>query len=697
MNNDRSRSNLFYHPLNVAVCLLLIDLLIYANTLSSPFIFDDYSLIVDNPRIMISNDTGERFTDLLTGPFANRPLAQLTFAFNYFFHRFDVVGFHVFNILIHFINAWLVFFLARQTFRQSGGDNDRAAFFAALIWIVSPIHTQSVTYIVQRMNSLAAMFYLICMICYIRSRRLQINGAGRIKISILAVGCLLAGLCGLASKEIVASLPPVILLYEWFFFQNLDRTWLRKHLVLIIPAIILPLLIALYFVGGNPLQWLQETYQLQPFTPAQRLLTQSRVIVYYLTLLVFPDPGRLILDYDFPVSRGLLLPATTVPAILSVAALIILAVVAAKKNRLLSFAICWFLGNLVIESSVIGLALIFEHRTYLPSIFPVIAVSALLLRPTRRARKATILICIFTAICGIWTWQRNHMWQEDTAIWQDCINKAPHNDRAWYNLGLSLELKGDYSRAIGYFHKSLDLNDCRLNNSSPGCADIMNSLGYALLETGHYEDAQHHFLKALEISREEPHPDPIYVAEVINNLGVAYFKSGAVDQALVQTRKAMAIRLEITGPNSLETAGSLNNLGMIYSRQQHYAQAGEYFLKALTIFRHKLGKSHVKTATTYNNLGMIEHYLGHPDQAEAYFRQALAIRIKTIGPKHPDTAETWNNLGVVYKSIGDNDKAAGCFERALIIFREAFGDEHPSTRATRHNLSGLEKTGESSE
>ena len=202
------------------VLLAVPVIFIYADTLTGPFIFDDRVHIEENPHIRITRLT---FKGLASAAFDSRlnrrPVAYVSFALNYYLHGYNVVGFHVINIIIHVISGILLYFFIQATFRtpamQPRNSNARwISFFAAAIWLVHPLQTQSISYIVQRMNSLAAMFYIISFLFYVHFR---MNPQMRSKVWLLA-GCILAGIMALSSKENAATLPFFIILYEWFFF-----------------------------------------------------------------------------------------------------------------------------------------------------------------------------------------------------------------------------------------------------------------------------------------------------------------------------------------------------------------------------------------------------------------------------------------------------------------------------------------------
>jgi hypothetical protein len=232
------------------------------------------------------------------------------------------------------------------------------AFLAAVIWLVHPVQTQSVTYIIQRMNSMASMLFILAFWFYVRGRLAQ----GNRKTWLWYMGSTLIWLVSLGSKQITLTLPVLVFLYEWYFFQDLSKDWLKRSLKWVLGIAVLFVIIALIYTDFNPLEKFSRLndFSKNEFTITQRALTQLRVIIYYISLLFYPEPSRLNLDYDFPLSYSLFNPFTTLLSLIIIIGLIILGLYLAKKQRLISFCIFWFLGNLVIESSIIPLAIIFE-------------------------------------------------------------------------------------------------------------------------------------------------------------------------------------------------------------------------------------------------------------------------------------------------------------------------------------------------
>jgi hypothetical protein len=209
------------------------------------------------------------------------------------------------------------------------------------------------------------MFYILSLLFFVKARLSKKRG----RKALLYTACILAGILGLGSKQITATLPVFIFLYEWYFFQDLSRVWLKRHAVPLVGILLILFTVSLFYLGINPIERVLATYEHRDFTLGQRVLTQFRVVIFYISLLIFPHPSRLNLDRDFALSYSLFNPLTTLLSMAVIMGLIGIAVYSAKRQRLMSFGILWFLGNLIIESSVVGLEIIFDHRTYLPSMF----------------------------------------------------------------------------------------------------------------------------------------------------------------------------------------------------------------------------------------------------------------------------------------------------------------------------------------
>jgi len=371
-----------------------VALVAYSNTFSVPFHFDDRPNILQNPNVQIKVFTWDRVERLIKNTYKEsiRLFSYFTLALNYYFGGLDVFGYHLVNLFVHIASGiFLYWFLALTLNLPSlkeryGPISYKTALFASLIFIAHPIQTQSVTYIVQRMASMAGMFYLLSFILYIKGR--LSSGYPRV---IYFGGLALSYLLGVFTKENVAILPLFIALYEFYFFQNLDVSPKGRKILLSLAFGLLGLLAFGFLIWGQRyINVTIEGFQGRTFTMGERVLTQFRVVLYYLTLLIFPHPSRLNLDYDFTVSKTIFDPPTTLLSMFIVAGLIGYSIWVARKRPMHSFWVLWYFGNLVIESSIFPLEMVYEHRLYLPSVGPFVLFSLFMVRGIEKLKSGRL-------------------------------------------------------------------------------------------------------------------------------------------------------------------------------------------------------------------------------------------------------------------------------------------------------------------
>jgi len=645
--------------------LVVLAFLIYSNILKSPFIFDDFNNIRHNPHIRLTKLTLEGVTRAgLESYSSNRPIANISFALNYYFHQDNVLGYHLVNILIHAAAGFFLYLLVKTTLnlpslRSRYGSYEWIPLFTVLIWLVHPIQTQSVTYIVQRMNSMAAMFYVLSLLLYAKAR-LCPAGENKKKWSLFA-GCVLSGLLAIGSKEIAATLPFFIFLYEWYFFQDLNLPWLKRHLLPVAALLVFLSLSVLMYIGTHPLEYIYGGYQARDFTLVQRVLTEFRVVIFYISLLVFPHSSRLNLDHDFTLSYSLIDPITTLLCLGFIAGLVVLAIFIAKRERLFSFCIFWFLGNLLIESSVIGLEIIFEHRLYMPSMMVSMLMVLLVYRHVKLEWVRVTVLSAALILLAFWTYERNSVWADDVKFWLDCAAKSPKKARPHNNLAVIIADRGNINEAIAYFDKALQIK--------PEYAEAHNNKGLALARQGKLEEAVGHFSESLQIK-------PNY-ADAHSNLGNALARQGRLEEAIRHCSEALRIRPDF--------AKAHNNLGIALAKQGKHGKAMNHYFEALRI--------KPDYADAHNNLGLalarqgkldaaLSHYIEAlriiPDYAKAHnnLGNALAsqgklgeavVHYSRVLRIEPDFVEAHNNLGVALASQGKFEEAMGHFSAALRI------------------------------
>ena len=574
----------FSFPRPLAVFLLLgLVFLCYSNTLKAPWYFDDHIRIVNNPAVHLTELTpGSLMASIDPASGAShvrdaifRPVVMLSLAVNWYLSGGDVAGFHLVNTLIHFLAALVLYgtiaalLRTPQAGRFSSAQVQSIALLATVLWAAHPIQTQAVTYIIQRSTSLAGLFFIAALYFYIRGRQTGHHGQ-RVAFFVLGVVCYLLGL---GSKLNTAILPFSWLLVEILFFQDLQDARQRFRLLKWtamagLLAVILGLGL-LWLIKGDPLAPIFGGYSGRPFTLTQRLMTEARIVIFYLSQLFFPTPDRFAFMHDVPISTSLLDPWTTLAAIAAVLLMLAIGLVAAGRYKFLSLAILFFFLNHLVESSVIPLELLYEHRNYLPTMFLFLPLAVLVVRGLehfRRARRvifyglaaATVLLIVSL---GTATYGRNSVWASERAFWEDVLVKAPRNARPYLQLAAYYEKQGRDDLALKLYARSLDLYDPAPQRAR---ADALNNMGTIFNRLNQKEAARANFQKALAVNPQ--HEIARY------NLLFSLLTSGHYDEA--SEHAGILIRQNPTHPYYLNAAGYIEmKRGDLVAAQEHFAKA----------------------------------------------------------------------------------------------------------------------------
>jgi tetratricopeptide (TPR) repeat protein len=478
---------------------------------------------------------------------------------------------------------------------------------ASAFWAVNPIQTQAVTYIVQRMTSMAAMFYILSLFFYVKYRT---SGTSLHRVMLL-LGCILAFLFALGSKENTATLPVALFGLEIICFQDLSSQRTRGVFFggLIAGALLLTAMGIWLFIPDKPLAFISG-FDHRPFNLIERLLTEPRILLFYLSLIFYPIPGRLSIEHDVTVSTSLFQPWTTLPAILLTLALIVIGFSQIRMRPLIALAILFFYLNHIVESTVIPLELVFEHRNYLPSLFLFLPVAAGLIklfdyfkqrnRVIRHALAGFIVLLII--VIGWGTYIRNRAWATEVSLWQDAMTKAPNSARPLTNLAWQMAYgpqaePGQYDLALKLFEEALLLQKSR-SNTNPVILDNMAGIYF---KKGEYQKAIDLLEQALFLS-----PDytkgrydlsRILVADGRWNIAEAH-----IDYLLLKNDYHVQY---------------LNLKGLILLHQKRYAEAIQRFQKSLSIA--PLFK------TTWVGLGIAFSLNGDYSQAEIVLRRAHQV------------------------------------------------------------------------
>lgn len=593
----------------------------YANSWHGPFVFDDQGSISGNPTIRSLASAWFPPTDAgIT--VAGRPLLNFSFALNYALSGEAVWSYHAVNLLIHLSAALLLAGLVRRTLQlpsaiPAGRDSAGSiALFAALLWLVHPVQTAAVTYVVQRAESLAALWILATLYAFVRS----LDSGTPLRWRTLAVA---AAIAGVATKEVAAVAPLLVLLYDRTFVAGTFFTALRQRRGLYLPLasswLLLAGLIATTGARGGSVGFATAV------SWWEYALQQAVAVVHYVRLAFWPHP--LVFDHGTPTIPSAL---TVWPHLLAIAAALVGTIIALRFRPRAGFLAAAFFLLLAPSSSVIPVATqtMAEHRVYPPLAALTIAFSLLLHRFI--GRFAALILAGLAVVLGCLTWQRNLAYQDEVTLWRDTVATAPENPRAHHNLGFALASRGDTEAALPFYRRALAL--------SPDYPDALNNLGQTLLRLGQHDEALVHLRRATVVAPND--------ADSWNSLGQAELSLGGTESAIPAFHRALQLAPHYALAHS--------NLGQALARSGESAAA----LAAL--------ETAVDLAPTdaifRNNLANHIAALGRTDEAAGHYQIVLAAA--------PDHTLTLFNSGNLYLNSGRFQLAVDHYVRALAVERD---------------------------
>ena len=653
--------------------IVLAAVAAYAGSLRGPFVLDDFTSIKDNPTIRhlwpiwqaLSPPEGEGLTP------NGRPLVNLSLALNYAISGTETWSYHLFNLTVHILAGLALLGAARRTLLGTlSASASRGSVVArslaltiALIWVVHPLQTESVTYIVQRAESMMGMFYLFTLYAFIRYAEAPSEGAERIHRWCWGAAAIVSCAAGMGSKEVTVSAPLMVVFYDRTFLSGtFSESWRRHRAVF--AGLAATWLILAYEVaitgdrggtagyGSNVVWWRYS-------------LTQFPAIIHYLRLCFWPH--RLVFDYGMGLAMQ---KVNVVPYAAAVAALLAAVALALYWRPKLGFLGVWFFAVLAPTSSVVPVATqtMAEHRMYLPlaavSAVVVLALYELLefarpARPRAAAQSVFITGLALAAGLGFMTLRRNQVYRSNLALWSDTVESYPKNMRALYNLGCSLTELGRTEEAVADFatvvkiqpdyidaHQNLANGLVKLGRveesmihyeiaarAHPESADIQCSLGIALLDTDRVEAAIKHLRQA--------HLLKPGLAEATYQLGEALLRDRRAAEALPLLEAAARSR-----PEDAHVQNALGNALLQVDRLPD----------ALTAYRTALRIDH-EFAEAHNNLGSVFLQLGKTKESVPEFKAALRLK--------PDFGEAHNNLGDALLEAGLTEEAVVEFQAAV--------------------------------
>lgn len=574
---------------------------LYSNTLSNPFIFDDIWAIATNRTIRSLADPAV-LSPPRESPVAGRPLVNLSLAVNYALGELDVRGYHAVNIALHLACALLLFGVVRRTLELPGVPAALARralslpFAVALLWTLHPVNSEVVDYVIERTESMMALFYLLALYAAIRAARLPSSRAW----TAIAV---LAAASGMACKESMVTLPLVVVLYDRAFlfdsFRHAFRARRSLYAGLAASWVILGVLMA-----DHP-RTLSNGFATSEVSPWTYLMNQAVMVTQYLRLAIWPD--SLVLYYGWP--RPLTL-ADVWPQALFVALLVIAAIVALLRRPRVGFPAAWVFITLAPTSSIvpIGAEVGAERRMYLPlaGLITLAVIGAALLADRLERRRETPIaasgrswtaggaVLLFTACAALSavTWSRNREYASGLTMASTVLERWP-TPVAHHMVGTELAKAGRHDEALAH-----------LRESARGYAPAEYALGLELFNQGKPREAVDHLEAFLRAEPGSPSAGP---ARVI--LGDAYAQAGQGTRAIEQYKLLLA-----ENPADVEVHG---RLGRALSEQQAFAEAIPHYRAFL--------ESRPSDAAAWNGLGLALVASGRPDEAIDPLRRAVSF------------------------------------------------------------------------
>lgn len=527
--------------------LLLAALLAYHNSFAAPFVFDDLRVIVGNPHI----HTLWPIWQPLLG--TSRPLVQLCLAINFAISGENVWSYHLFNLLVHWAAACALFGIVARVLRATHSIDvkakaDNLAFVVALLWMIHPLQTESVTYLIQRSESLAGLFCLLTLYCFLRSLE---SGSPAVWRLISVLTCLF----GLAAKPVAAVAPLLVLLYDTTFvagsFSRAVQLRWKYHASLLVSLASVPVILA-----GAPADWSTSAgFGIVAMPPLTYALSQSGVILHYLRLAFWPE--GLCLDYGW-------LPAeqtfATVAATTVILALLGMSWRACARKSATGFAGACFFLLLAPTSSFIPVAdLIFEHRMYLPlaAVVALVIVGSFIVTlklaesiATWRDTKTISSVAIWATIMVLigLTILRNDEYNSEITLWQRAIEVSPLSARAHYDLGTVLLRSHQLEEAAAHLQRATEIR--------PTYPEAYYNLGNVRLAQNQPGTAAASFRQTLLLTPND--------WQAHNNLGVALLRSGQVAAAVAQFRETLQLN-----PQCLSAQVNLRKLSVSLAAQNN--------------------------------------------------------------------------------------------------------------------------------
>ena len=572
----------------ICVC----GVIIYFATVHSPFIYDDAHAIEDNPYIKNLS----KFQQMVgVQNIFNRSILLFTFSVNHAIGQLDVFGYHLINLMLHLCVGIMLYFLTMELLTIENPaltqTFQRLPLAVSLIHIFNPINVESVTYLSSRSSVLVTLFYLSSFYLFIRFVNSKEKKKKWKNIHYPIVIFFLFYL-GLGTKEIIATLPIIAVLYLWVHSSTKNfHKFLPELAVILIPLIIY--LLYRYVQMGNLLVIKTDPYSYM-IDRSLYILTQIKVVIsYYFVKLIFPI--NLNFEPDIRLVSGFLDWEWVVSLIIGVCIAI---GIFYQKSILLKCAFIWALITILPTSSIIPLKQIAtEHRTYLPGLGINMGLGILFLRGVSHRKLIPPTLFIFLVIYGLLAMKRSLDYRSEINLWQDTVRKSPYKSMVHNNMGTAYLSKERLKEARKSFEVSSAL--------SPSSTDPYINMGHIDARNKEWDKAKLKYDLALKLGA---------------NRSQVFFNSGLMRLKLNKPAEALPFLLEAIKIKSHRPLYH-QELGNAFRMLKQYDSALKSYRKVL-----ELEPNYVEAQ---NNIGVIFWNLKILDKAELEFKKALVMKDKT--------------------------------------------------------------------
>jgi len=616
--------------------------LAYFNSLGNPFIWDDEALVVKNtlirsPQNLPLSFINDLYFGVTSGSNFYRPLQTISYIFDYHFWQLNPFGYHLTNIFLQVGVSFLVFLLLINL-----SINFPIALACALFFALSPLHTESVTYISGRTEMLMGFFVIISLIFFIRSQR-----KGSRRPIIFYVLSLVSFICALLSKEVAVVFPFIIFGYIFYFLRERfkEKHYFIKNIIPFAAIVVIYLFLRLScfnFVILRPPSLTNVAWFI-------RLSVLPKIVFTYIKLLILPVGLHMSRELIRPTSAFGILTATLFLGVIIIACLHYLKY--SPKNKVTSFMLFWSVIFFIPQSGIFPInAFVAEHFIYLSSV-SFYLLTAYILYSFLRKKLFIItvgLICIFYILltCG-----RNFEWKNPLVFYRNIIKYSPDSFQAHNNLGLQYEYLGRFDEAEVEYKIALRIK--------PDLIEARANLANLYFKLKLYNQAKDEY-RLLENS-----PLGAKTGEVENNLGNIYEVTGSLEGAIVKYNQALKFdsSLKFTHFNLARIYFSKNNIDLAVS---HILESLGEAPNKVDPLKRKVVTNFLKNRSFVNNAAEFYNNLGIDFAKNNYWLPAVsafncALELDT------NSSDYHYNLGLAYLNMGEKLKSKHALKQALRI------------------------------